>query len=83
MDPVAAALSNASALLLASITAVNASLGAVVAGDAGARKVCVRGGWEGDMAWFVGRGDGVSEGGAVKGRGEELFARSHCPRALS
>ncbi|CAN0056063.1 unnamed protein product, partial [Scytosiphon promiscuus] len=38
MDPVAAALGNASALLLASITAVNASLGGVVAGETGARK---------------------------------------------
>lgn len=39
MDPVAAALRNASALLLASIKAVNASLGPVVAGEAGAREV--------------------------------------------
>ncbi|CAN0158629.1 unnamed protein product [Pylaiella littoralis] len=38
MDPVAAALRNASALLLASIKAVTASLGPVVAGAAGARK---------------------------------------------
>eukprot|EP00903_Cladosiphon_okamuranus_P008385 g8062.t1 len=38
MDPVAAALRNASALLLASIKAVTASLGPVVAGETGARK---------------------------------------------
>lgn len=39
MDPVAAALRNASALLLASIKAVTASLGPVVAGEKRARKV--------------------------------------------
>lgn len=39
MDHVAAALRNASALLLASIKAVTASLGPVVAGEVGARKV--------------------------------------------
>ncbi|CAM9424102.1 unnamed protein product, partial [Hapterophycus canaliculatus] len=38
MDPVATALTNASALLLASITAVNSSLGSVAAGETGARK---------------------------------------------
>lgn len=39
MDPVAAALRNASALLLTSIKAVTASVGPVVAGEKGARKV--------------------------------------------
>ena len=39
MDPVVAALRNASGLLLASIKAVAASLGPVIAGETGARKV--------------------------------------------
>lgn len=58
LDPVAAALRNASALLLASIKAVTAALGPVVSGETGARKV----GW---MAWSWGNsGDRGGRGGA-------------------
>ena len=52
IDPAAAALRNAAALMLASFKAVSFSLTSVAAADAGARKVCQLGALPGE----VGRG---------------------------